>query len=70
MSWTVTLSSAAATLVAVVFCGWRGAQPPNFRRGPRLFPYRLAMLLGCAIFMGLLVHMAHMAGLIPPASIY
>lgn len=70
MSWTPTLAAAAATLAVVLFCGWRGAQPPNFRRGPRLFPYRLVMLLGSALFLGLLIHMANLAGLVAQQPAY
>jgi hypothetical protein len=66
MSWTATLIFAAVTLVLVLGCGWRGAQAPNLRRGPRLFPYRMVMLLGSALLIVLIVHMAAMAGLLPP----
>jgi hypothetical protein len=66
MSWTATLIFAVATLAVVLGCGWRGAQAPNPRRGPRLFPYRLVMLLASALLFVLIVHMAGMAGLLPP----
>ena len=39
--------AAAATAVAV-FCGWRGARAPDFRRGPRLVPWRWLMVLSGA----------------------
>lgn len=26
------------------FCGWRGARPPDFVRGPRLIPWRPLMV--------------------------
>lgn len=70
MSWTATLISTALTVAVVVFCGWRGAQPPNLTRGPRLFPYRLLMLLGIAVLVFMLVHMAGMIGLLPPPRRY
>jgi hypothetical protein len=66
MSWTVTLIFAAITLAVVVGCGWRGAQAPDPRRGPRLFPYRLVMVLATAFLFALIVHMAGLAGLSPP----
>ena len=66
MSWTATLICAAVTLAVVLACGWRGAQAPDLRRGPRLFPYRLVMLLGAALLFALVVHMAGLAGVLPP----
>ncbi len=36
----------AAVALAILF-GWRGAQPFDPRRGPRLVPYRFLMML-CA----------------------
>lgn len=70
MSWTVTLIAAAFTLLVVIGCGWRGAMPPNFQRGPRLFPYRLVMLLSAGLLLMLIVHMASLAGLLPPPRTY
>jgi hypothetical protein len=67
MSWTTTLIFAAVVLAVVMVCGWRGAQAPNLMRGPRLFPYRLVMVLGSALLFFLIVHMAGLAGLLPPA---
>ena len=66
MSWTVTLILAAVTLAVAVGCGWRSAQAPNLHRGPRLFPYRLVMVLASALLFFLVVHMAALAGLMPP----
>ena len=45
---TIGLSAGLATLAA--FAGWRGARPPDPKRGPRLMPWRLVMLLGAAGF--------------------
>lgn len=66
MSWTVTLIFAAVALLVAVVCGWRAAQAPNPHRGPRLFPYRLVMVLSAALLFVLVVHMAGMAGFAPP----
>ena len=30
------------------FAGWRGARPPDLRRGPRLMPWRMIMVLTAA----------------------
>lgn len=66
MSLTVTLILAAAMALVVGLCGWRGAQAPNPHRGPRLFPYRLVMVLGSAVLFALLAHIAGLAGFMRP----
>ena len=45
------------SLALVLFCGWRGARPPDFRRGPRMIPWRWLMLLFAAAAMTLLIHL-------------
>jgi hypothetical protein len=45
---TIGLSAGLATLAA--FAGWRGARPPDPKRGPRLMPWRMLMLLAAAGF--------------------
>ena len=41
----------AAGLAAVAaFAGWRGARAPDLKRGPRLVPWRMIMLLAAAGF--------------------
>ncbi|OYX36488.1 MAG: hypothetical protein B7Y99_01800 [Caulobacterales bacterium 32-69-10] len=62
MDWPVTLALAAATAAFAAFCGWRGAQPPDFVRGPRLVPWRLLMVLSVFGLVVLLVHLANLAG--------
>lgn len=57
MSWTPTLILTALAVIAGGVCGWRGAQPPDPRRGPRLFPWRFVMLLCAACAFYLLTHM-------------
>lgn len=49
-------------LAFAVFCGWRGARPPDPIRGPRMAPWRLMMLLSVAASVVLLIHLVH-AGL-------
>ena len=68
MSWTITLALMGITLAGVVFCGWRGARPPNLQRGPRMIPYRMLMVLGSALLLMLLAHMANLAGLLTAPS--
>jgi hypothetical protein len=62
MSFPLTAALAAAALGLSVFCGWRGARPPDPHRGPRLAPYRFLMLLFAAGFIVLLVHLVNLAG--------
>ena len=58
----VTLASAAVGLALVVLFGWRGAQPPNPHRGPRLVPYRFLMILAAAWVLLMLVHLVNLLG--------
>ena len=62
MGLTLTLSLAAAMAALAAFAGWRGARPPNFRRGPRLIPWRLVMVLSAAI--GIFVFVVHLVNLL------
>lgn len=63
MDLTATLCALAACLLVAVFCGWRGARPPDLHRGPRLFPYRLAMVVAGAGALLMLVHLVNLAGI-------
>ena len=45
MDTPVTLALAAAFAALALFAGWRGARPPDLRRGPRLVPWRMLMTL-------------------------
>jgi hypothetical protein len=62
MDLPATLAGLAATTTIAVVCGWLGARPPNLQRGPRLFPYRLAMTLAGAGALLFLVHLVNLAG--------
>lgn len=61
---TLTLSAAlcAGLLALAAFAGWRGAQPPNFAKGPRLAPWRLIMVTAAALALFLLVHIVNLLG--------
>ncbi len=63
MDWPVTLALAAVGAAFAVFCGWRGARPPNLVKGPRLVPWRFLMLLSGFWVILMLVHMANLAGI-------
>jgi hypothetical protein len=54
MDLTFTCGLTAAMLALAVFAGWRGARPPDIRRGPRLIPWRPIMMIAAtaAILLG------------------
>jgi len=62
MELTLTLALGAGQLALTVFCGWMGARPPDFTRGPRLVPYRFIMLMGAAGLIVVLVHLVNLMG--------
>lgn len=57
-----TLCLLAAGLATAAFCGWRGARPPDLRRGPRLIPWRALMALSAVFVLLMLVHLANLLG--------
>lgn len=59
MSATLILLAALASLTA--FAGWRGAQPPNLVKGPRMIPWRPLMIVFAT---GAVVTGAHLAALL------
>ena len=62
MDMTLTLSLIGAALALAIFAGWRGARPWDLRRGVRMIPWRLIMLLaGTGIFI-LLIHLGTLLG--------
>lgn len=62
MSLPFTLALMAAALALAVFAGWRGARPWDPRRGVRMMPWRMIMLLsGAAVFI-LVIHLAALLG--------
>ncbi|WP_295171859.1 hypothetical protein [uncultured Brevundimonas sp.] len=62
MSLTTTLVLLGVALAVMVFCGWRGALPPDPFKGPRLMPWRFLMVGAAAIAMLLLIHLATLFG--------
>jgi len=62
MDLTTTLALAAAALALAVFAGWRGARPWDPRRGVRMIPWRLIMVLSAAAVLVLLIHVGTLLG--------
>ena len=62
MTLPITLLLLATLSAVALFCGWRGAQPPDVARGPRLTPYRLIMVTAAALMLILLVHVVNLLG--------
>ena len=62
MSMLLTLALIVAVLALGVFAGWRGALPWDPRRGVRMMPWRLIMVLSGAVLMILLVHVGTLLG--------
>lgn len=62
MTLPLTLSLFATFLALAVFCGWRGAQPPNFKNGPRMIPWRPLMVAFTVATILMLVHLANLMG--------
>jgi len=65
MTFETTLIALFAFLGLTVFCGWRGARNPDPKKGPRLIPWRLIMVLAAAAMFVLIVHLAGLAGVVP-----
>jgi hypothetical protein len=62
MDMTLTLALTAAAVALAIFAGWRGARPWDPRRGVRMMPWRLIMLLaGAGVFI-LVIHMGALLG--------
>ncbi|MDB5447878.1 MAG: hypothetical protein JWQ97_3195, partial [Phenylobacterium sp.] len=57
MGLTLTLWLAAGLAGLAVFAGWRGARPPDLRRGPRLVPWRMLMTLAALAALVFVVHL-------------
>lgn len=58
MDLHLTLILLAISLIVAVVSGWRGALPPNLKKGPRMVPWRFLMLASTALAFLLLIHVA------------
>ncbi len=63
---TIELAATMAVVLAAagfsVFSGWRGAQPPDLARGPRLVPWRPLMMAAGLLTLLALVHLLNLLG--------
>ena len=62
MPLTATLILLAAAAAVGLYCAWRGAQPPDLVRGPRMLPYRFIMMMAAAVALVAVVHLVNLAG--------
>jgi hypothetical protein len=62
MDIPLTLTIGAAFLCVAIFAGWRGARPPDPRRGPRMMPWRVIMVTAAAGLLPILVHLLNLMG--------
>jgi hypothetical protein len=62
MSLPLTTAIAAALLAIGLFCGWRGARPPNPLKGPRMIPWRFIMVTCAALLLPVVVHLLNLVG--------
>ena len=67
MSLTLTLALLAGAVALAVFAGWRGARPSQPHLGVRMVPWRFVMVLSCVVVFVLIVHLAALMGVLPPA---
>ncbi len=46
-----------------VFCGWMGARPWDIRKGPRMTPWRLLMLVSFTLSLLMALHLLNLLGI-------
>ena len=63
MSLSVTLALIIAAVALTVFAGWRGARPWDPRKGVRMIPWRIIMLLAAPAVFILAIHLAALMGM-------
>lgn len=62
MDLPATSVTAVVLLILAVLCGWRGAQPSNVLKGPRMVPWRPLMMVCVVALMLMLVHLVNLLG--------
>ena len=62
MGLVPTLALTVAAVALALFCAWRSAKPFDPRKGPRMFPYRMVMLLCAACGLYLAAHLLNLVG--------
>lgn len=63
MSLSYTLALIIAAVALTVFSGWRGARPWDPRKGVRMIPWRVIMLLSATAVFILAIHLAALMGM-------
>lgn len=63
MSLSYTLALIIAAVALTVFAGWRGARPWDPRKGVRMIPWRVIMLLSATAVFILAIHLAALMGM-------
>ncbi len=63
MSLSFTLALIIAAVALTVFAGWRGARPWDPRKGVRMIPWRVIMLLSATAVFILAIHLAALMGM-------
>jgi hypothetical protein len=62
MDTKTTLGLIALSVSAAAIFGWRGAQPLNIQKGPRLIPWRPMMAASATAAIILIVHLVNLLG--------
>ncbi|OYU68929.1 MAG: hypothetical protein CFE28_02335 [Alphaproteobacteria bacterium PA2] len=62
MDTKTTLVLAVVCILAAALFGWRGAQPLNIQKGPRLIPWRPMMAASATGAIILIVHLVNLMG--------
>jgi hypothetical protein len=62
MDLATTIAVCAALGALAAFAGWRGARPPDLKRGPRLMPWRAIMVTAAAFCLIAVVHLVNLLG--------
>ena len=57
------LGCVLAAVALTVFAGWRGARPWDPRKGVRMIPWRVIMLLSATAVFILAIHLAALMGM-------
>ena len=62
MDTKTTLGLAVICILSAALFGWRGAQPLNIQKGPRLIPWRPMMAASATAAIILIVHLVNLMG--------
>ena len=63
MNLTLAICLAVSLAALALFAGWRGARPPDLRRGPRLVPWRAIMVVSAACLLFLVRVIGQLMGI-------